>query len=276
MQRILDRFYYARKYVTAFLTFLSIRLYGSEVSFLSVLDQKLPSRCKRILLEGAEAPDVVFDLARERYKGALDRRNIVSEKLKALLTLGSLMLAAIGLLVPRGAFGASWSRIGLYVCALLLLNAIALILASQEVRTEMHVTLDETDVPKRSNELKAQVAGDYLMCAHDVDQGTDYLVEIYKAAKMSLSSGMWIAAALVSIVYTSQPKSDPVGDIVSRLRGDPALVELLRGPRGMKGESASEEEVIGRLVKDHRLKEVIMEVMTDSAVESLSATPAER
>lgn len=267
MQRILDAFNYARKYASAFLAFVSIRLYGSEVSFRNVLDQRLPSTQTEIDMGSACDADTVLDLAKERHEGALNRRLVVSEKLKTLLTLGSLMLGAIGLLVPKGTALGLWSRLGLYVCALMLLNTIVLLLASLEVRAEMNVSLTQEAIAKEGKELKKEVAGDYLRCAHDADEGSDYLVEVYKAAKLFLSSSLWLAAILLTIIYSWQPKRDSVTELVAKLRGDPELVELLRGPKGEQGEPSNEEVVIQRILRDPRLRRLIVNTASDSSTE---------
>src|SRR3954466_14597655 len=96
-QRVLDVFYYVRKSLLTVVAYVSLRLYASEVSFKSLWSGTFSfGRHTNRHLDSAQELDVLLGEAREVFKRAEARRAVVIDKCKILLTLSSILLAAIG------------------------------------------------------------------------------------------------------------------------------------------------------------------------------------
>lgn len=92
IQQLLDYFYYFRRFCASALAFLTLRIYGLEVSFKDVRDGSYTSlRYSNLHLDDAQDFESLLAMARESIAGAAKRRLTITEKCKTLLTLGSLL-----------------------------------------------------------------------------------------------------------------------------------------------------------------------------------------
>lgn len=282
-QAVLDGFFYARQYVSTFLAYLTLRVYGKEIAYSDVKAGTFASRNPPPLsLEEAKDIDTLLEMSKESLGNAEKRRGVVTDKCKTLLTLGSLLLGVVGLLLPKYlAFDFVWMR-GLSVFAVaILFNAIIILLMFFDVGHDMEVALGQSDIPLDETNLKKSLINRHLQCCAASENRTDYLVELYRAARFCFLSALTIVAGLVLMSLLMNSPADQTERIVREIRSDPALTNLLRGPKGdigqkgdrgdqgvpglkgdkgdkgERGNDASVDDIVNRLLSDVRLREAI-------------------
>jgi hypothetical protein len=294
LQKLLDWCYYARQHTVAALAFLTLRLYGKEIAYSDVKAGTFASRNPSPLsLENAKDIDVLLAMAEKSVVNAERRRAVVTDKCKTLLTLGSLLLGVVGLLLPKYlAFDSAWMR-GVSVIAIaFLFNAVVILLTFFDVGQDMEVALHQDDIPLDGNNLKKSLLNRHLRCCAASENRTDYMVELYRAARFCLLSALTIIAvvALASLVTTSP--ADQAERIVREIRSDPHLTNLLRGPqgdpgakgdrgeqgqagpkgaqgdKGERGDDAKVDDIVNRIFSDSRLQAAI-----ERAVAKQNVTP---
>lgn len=290
-QSLLDRFYYARQHCIASLAFITLRVYGKEIGYGDVKKGTLENRKWSLLsLEDAGDIDLLLDLSKDSLASADKRRTVITDKSKVLLTLGSLLFGVIGVLLPKYlAFDALWMRCLSVLAIGILFNAIVLLLMFFDVGTEMDVLLTQEDIPLDKTNLKKSLLNQNLKCVDVSENRTDYLVELFLAARFCFLSALTIVAGLVlASVATSNPKEQSK-HIIRELRNEPTLSSLLRGPKGddgakgdrgdqgiqgiqglkgERGDDSNPSDVASVLILDARFRQ-----MVDKAVEMQNRNP---
>jgi hypothetical protein len=181
--------------------------------------------------------------AKDCFKSATDRRNLVTDKCKTLLTLSSFILTISGLFLPKAfEFDPWWMRALFFVAGLFLLNAVTMLLIYFGVGAETTISLDQSEVHLEKDNLKKSLINLYLRCQVDADNRTDYLLDIYKVARFFSLLAFFIILLLLSVNYFSRSSSTDHEKVIQQLRSDPKLIELLRGPKGDKGEKGEKGE----------------------------------
>jgi hypothetical protein len=238
LQKMLDAFYYARKWVVTTAVYLSLRLYGSEVSFMSLWSRTFDSAKHADLnLDQAKDLETLVEEAKESLKRGEERRSVVMDKCKVLFTLSSLLLAAIGLLMPKAfAFNHSWMKIFFFVATLAFANVVVLLVFFFGVGNEMKVVLDQEHVHLDENNLKKSLINLYLKCGTAMENRTDFLVELYKVAQFFFLSAFTIIVLLFSVNFFTQSQDEEMKEVLKRLRGDQGFIESIRGEKGEKGD----------------------------------------
>ncbi len=288
IQGILDCCFYARQHAVTAIAFLTLRVYGKEIAYGDVKAGTFESRRPSPLsLEDAQDVESLLDMSKESLANAEKRRTVITDKCKTLLTLGSLLLGVIGLLLPKYLAFDSLLMRGLSVVAIaILFNAIVLLLMFFDVGQDMEVSLEQADIALDKTNLKKSRLNRHLKCTAASENRTDYLVELYRAARFCLLSALTIVAGLVLASVMMNSPADQTQRIVRELRSDPALINLLRGPKGDdgktgnqgnqglaglkgdrgekgdRGSNADVNDVIARLLSDARFHEAI-----DKAIE---------
>jgi hypothetical protein len=292
IQSLLDMFYYFRQHCIASLAFITLRVYGKEIGYSDVRKGTLENRKRSFLsLEDAGDIDLLLDLSKDSLASADKRRTVITDKSKVLLTLGSLLFGVIGVLLPKYlAFEALWMRCLSVLAIAILFNAIVLLLMFFDVGTEMEVSLNQEDIPLDQINLKKSLLNQNLKCVDVSENRTDYLVELFLAARFCFLSALTIVAGLVlASVATSNPKEQSK-HIIRELRNEPMLSSLLRGPKGddgakgdrgdqgiqgiqglkgERGDDSNPSDVASVLILDARFRQMI-----DKAVEMQNKNPA--
>jgi len=243
-QAVLDEFYYARQHVVTALAYLTLRVYGKEIAYSDVKAGTFASRKPSPLsLDEVKDIDTLLEMSKVNLGNAEKRRNVVTDKCKTLLTLGSLLLGVVGLLLPKYlAFDSYWMR-GLSIFAIgVLFNAIVILLMFFDVGQDMEVSLDQDDIPLDESNLKKSLLNRHLRCTAASENRTDYLVELYRAARFCFLSALTIIAGLVLSSLLMNSPADQTERIVREIRADPALTNLLRGPKGDEGQKGDRGE----------------------------------
>ncbi|MCI0541277.1 MAG: collagen-like protein [Verrucomicrobiales bacterium] len=237
MQRFLDGFHDFRKALVAWLTYCSIRFFGTEITFEEVEAGSLKNRQHANLnLDGASDVDSLLDAAKECHKAAMDRRQVVTDKCKTLLTLSAFILTITGLFVPRASeFETWWLRIPFFLAGLLLLNSVVLLLVYFGVGKEKEASVDQADASLDKENLRKAMINQYLDCEVAYDNRTDYLIEIFKAARFFSVSAFTLIVVLFLVSYLTHTSTTDASKIIRQLRSDPQLIDLLRGTKGEQG-----------------------------------------
>jgi hypothetical protein len=194
-------------------------------------------------LDNAKDLDSLLATAKDGLKAATERRNVVTDKCKTLLTLSSFILAISGLFVPKAFEFEGWFSRGLFFLAgLLLLNSIVMLLVYFSVGTDMVVKLDESFIGLEGNDLRKALINTYTRCEADSDNRTNYLVNVYETARFFALSAFTIMLLLVAANYLNHSSSGDAEKVIQHLRSDTKMIDLLRGPKGEKGDRGERGE----------------------------------
>jgi Collagen triple helix repeat (20 copies) len=239
VQGMLDSFYYFRKFILDCIAYASIRVFGIEDCTFADVKRSRYDRPKHqdLHLENAKDLDALLAAAKDCFKAATDRRTLVTDKCKTLLTLSSFILAVSGLFLPKSSeIDPWWMRASFFAAGLFLLNSVALLLIYFGVGTDTTVCLNQTDVELDKDNVKKSLINLYLNCQIDADNRTNYLVDVYKVARFFSLFAFSIILVLLSVNYFHRSSSTDPEKIIQQLRSDPKLIDLLRGPKGDVGE----------------------------------------
>ncbi len=226
----LDAFYWCRKGIAWLLAYCSLRAYGLEVSARNVWHGTYSNR-QHVDLDLGQAgdPSGLLAMAKEGLKNAQDRRTVVTDKCKTLLTVSSLLLALIGLFLPKSfAFDAMWMQVVFFGAVMALLNTVTLLLVFFDVGKETEISLDQAYVEMSSDDVKKNLINLYLRCQTDTENRTDYLVDLFKAARFFFLSAFTIVVLLFSVNFFSESPNDETERIIQ----ERCLYSLSRGDRG--------------------------------------------
>jgi Collagen triple helix repeat (20 copies) len=225
-------------------TFVMIRiLSNAEVAFRNVTDGTYLYEHRNLRLEAPGDTDALLAAVKESLKSAVERRNIVTDKCKTLLGLGSTLLAIIGL-VPKFIEIVSVEMQIFYVSAIfLLLATVIILLAYFSVKADMTLTISQPEVGLSPLDFRKSQINDYRLCLAAHDARTDYLVGIYQTARSTALLALFAAALLFAdnCIQASKPATD-AETVIKKLRGDPDLIKLLQGPQGMQGPQGNKGE----------------------------------
>jgi len=287
----LDAFYWIRTAFVWLIAYVSLRFYGVEVHAKDVWDGTYRGRthANRELGKSTDL-SAVLSAAKDCHKTAQERRSTITDKCKTLLTVSSLLLGLTGLLLPKPfIFDATWTRVVFFVAVAGLLNTVTLLLLFFDVGTETEISLDQQDVDLGADDLKKNLINLYLNCQNEIENRTDYLVDLYRAARFFFLLSLTLVVFLFTASFFTHAPGDEVRATIERLRGEPRLIELLRGPkgeegvRGSKGEqgeqgirgqqgdrgddaTVNEDELLNRLLADPRMLKLIDDSVQKRAV----------
>jgi hypothetical protein len=187
-------------------------------------------------LDHAADLDGMVTSAKDLFKNSIDRRAIVSDKCKTLLTLSSTLFAVIALVLPKVMELDWWMKLLFSVPVLLLLLTVVLLMVFFNVRADTVMTLDQADVNLDTDNRKKAQINFLLRCTTDHDFRNDYLIDLYKAARATTLLALVAVAVLYLVNTFFSTRTSTADDVIKKLRADPKLVDYLRGPKGEKGE----------------------------------------
>ena len=222
MQSTLDKFALIRHTIMSYITYFSLLFYGFPISLKDVFAE---TYCGRVHsernLDQAHDLDTLLSLARECLKNEHDRRALVTDKCKTLLTLSSLLLGLVGILLPRRlSFSAAWMSFLLFLAILALLNAVVLLLVFFGIRSETIMSLNQEDVGLDGIDLKKSLINSYLLCEVSAKNRTDYLMDVYRSARLFFLVAFSLIVILFSMNFLSSSRNDPAENVISGLSGD--------------------------------------------------------
>lgn len=241
LQSALDKWYLLRHTIISILTYLTMRLYGLEVTFQHVTRGAYAvANHSPLSLDSAGDLDALLAHAQGLVASAEQRRAFVADKCKTLLTLGSLLLGAMGIILPKYLAFESWWLKGPAILALLaLFDGLVLLLVFFDVRSDAALSLTQNDVSLDAVNLKKSLINETVECASNIDMRTNYLVDVFRSARFCILAVLVIVGALVVWTVAANAEVDAARQVVREIRSDAELVELLRGPKGDRGETGS-------------------------------------
>ena len=186
MQYILDMFFYFRSWLINYIIFFSIRLYALEYTFDEVKKRSKNCNFDRLRLDYANDIDGLLSLAKDCLKDAIDRRAHVNDKTKTLIALNSALLAILTIFFPKIAeLNLWWIKISLILGIICLINAIIMTWMHFDVQESMYISLDQNDVGLNKDDLKKSLINAYCQCCEQLNNKTDFLVDLYKTSRFS-------------------------------------------------------------------------------------------
>ena len=235
-QKGLDGFHGFRKKLVATITWLSFRLYATEVTWDEVFDEQLKDaqEYKNLALSTEENLDVLLEEARNGLKAAEARRSGITDKFKTLLTLSSVFLAIAGLL--KSTSNSIWVSIPFVLSGLAFLNVIMLMVVFFGVRSIMAIHIDQKEAALPRNDLKKQLINSHFQCQTELDNRTDYLVEVYKVARFYFLLAFTVLVLTVGVSSLLTPRDAQAKAVAKELRGDNTFLQSVRGDKGERGE----------------------------------------
>jgi hypothetical protein len=188
------------------------------------------------ILDHAADLDGLVTSSKDLLKNSIDRRAIVSDKCKTLLTLSSTLFAVIALVLPKVMELDWWMKLLFSGPVLLLLLTVVLLMVFFNVRADTVMTLDQADVNLDTDNRKKAQINFLLRCATDHDFRNDYLIDLYKAARATTLLALVAVAVLYLVNTFFSTSTSTADDVIKKLRADSKLVDYLRGPKGEQGE----------------------------------------
>jgi len=210
------------------LLWIVLRVFRIECSLEQVRRRKYEQQGTPYGTDELIPSNALLDAASGELNHAENRRKAIDEKARMLLTM-------VGILVPLTVVSAAallWPVLIIVPLACFLISALVLIgyLAVGQVMTPR---LNPEELLYDERRLQRQLIIDRIQSAHDTERGTDFLVDIYRAALRALCAGLVALAVIAAVAY--RPASDYSSEVVRRLRSDPELLRVLRGPQGFRG-----------------------------------------
>lgn len=242
IRRILDFCHYAREWIVQRLVHMCMLLYGTELSYTHVCNGAYDSTVHVDRnLDEAKDVDTLLSVAKGCWANAVERRKGVTDKCKTLLTISALLLGLCGFLLPEAfVLEALWMRVLFYCAGLMLLVTVVLLVEYFGVRAEMSIAFDQDEVSLQSKDLKKNLVNLYLRCQVDADNTTNFLVDVYKTARFFFLTAVSVIAILFTFSYFTKSATSVAEEVVRELRRDPALINLLQGPKGDKGDPGAQ------------------------------------
>lgn len=220
------------------LVWLSLRIAFSPCLLSEIQDGRrfYPEFWKPLRLEEAKDLSLLLSTAKEAMDTAADRRKSSSDKAKTLLTVATILTALTGLLmrqvIDRRAGPVEAVLFALVVFCVF--NAILLLMVFFGTGRETTLAVLQDDIELDSDNLKKALINNYRQCQADWDARTDFLVDVYRAARAYCLFGLFflMLGSATAAVLTSESTAP---EVVRILRSDPQLIDLLRGPPGRPG-----------------------------------------
>ncbi len=178
IQGALDGFYWLRHHSIAVLAFGVLRIYAVEVTYKQVQEGTYQNRIYSALrLEEVKDIDTLLSISEENLKRSSERRSSVADKCKTLLTLGSLLLALVGLLLPKYlAFESILMRLAAVFAIVCLFVEVILLLKFFDVGKETELVISQDEIALDEVNLKKSLLNCNLQVEISRDNRTDYLV----------------------------------------------------------------------------------------------------
>jgi hypothetical protein len=247
LQQILDGFFWMRKYLVTAITYLSLRLFGSEITWSQLLNGNFDSK-KHTDLNLDQAGDLSLILveAKTCLKSSEARLLAITDKCKNLLALSSLLFTLVTVLLTKSPADSIWIRVLFLISALAFFDAVILLMVFFDVGVGMSIDITQCEISLPSDDFKKCLINLCFKCRTDLDNRTDYLVEIYKVARFFFLSAFTVLVLLFSINLFLFNSKDSAKAIALELRGDTNYLQSVRGEKGnpgIKGDPGSKGEL---------------------------------
>lgn len=95
------------------------------------------------------------------------------------------------------------------------------------------LSIDANFLKLSAEKEKAELVNSLLAASANNDRRTDFLVDVYKAAR--ILCGLTCLSGLIMVTLAVRDRIVEDNRLIMKLRSDPALIELLRGTKGERG-----------------------------------------
>ena len=252
-QKGLDSFFRLRERLIRIIAYVSIRAYGSEVTWQQICEEKLSSnKYQYCNLDKIGDLNLILAEAKEMLKTSEDRREAVMDKCKTLLTVSSLLLALFGVLLPKSlAFDQYWLKFLFFSSMLLFFNTIVLLVEFVAVRPLMSISINQKEIDLSSENLKKNLINSNFLSIDDMDNRTDYLVEIYKAARFFFMSAFTVSVILFCANFFLQSPNSEAKAVVREIQTNTNFINYVHGAKVNRGDKGDNNLVPVNSVTKH-------------------------
>lgn len=193
---------------------------------------------KNLVINMETVSDDVISLAEDLYKESRDRYSAVASKVGTLLTVTGIGASAtLTSLSIMGIPSTTEFYISYFIVAGVFICTGWFWFRFLGVGRVSMPNIDQTFLDLVGPPQKAAYLRDLLVAAELNGFRNDFIVDVYKAARRISAAAFFCALVLISIaVFDRIHREDR---FVMKLRSDPKLVELLRGPKGERGPPGS-------------------------------------
>jgi hypothetical protein len=285
MQKIINGFFHARAFCMNSIVFILVRFFGPEMSFEAVKNVRyFGKKYENINLDEADI-ETLLPIAKDCLAAAEDRRNSIIDKSKSLLTLSTLLLTAAGILVSRFlTFDRPWIQVIFLLAAILLVGCIILLLAFMAVGGESVISIEKGHAKLSAVDLKKSLFNDIMHCETEFGLRTDYMVDVYKAARFYYLSSFFLVVVLFVMTFFSRKPDDEntkllrsIKESVIAIQGRPGRdgadgkngqpgTPGVPGLQGLKGESGTpavldNDKIMREIFADPRMGQLLEEFL---------------
>ncbi len=175
--------------------------------------------------------DDVLEVARgyseDKVKRMEERRTRVDDKLERLLILNGIATTVLS--------GLTMSATVLYMIPILLLvSSTVLVAFGLSVHRFQEVYLTRDEASKSEAEIKRALLKASLVSTKANSLTVDFMVDCFRAALRLLVAAILVTLLVLGAARLLSQQSDP-NELVTRLRANPDLIRVLRGPEGQPG-----------------------------------------
>jgi hypothetical protein len=239
---------------------VSIHLYGIEdCTFDEVRDRTYKKRAHKDLdLKDAKDLLGLVAAAKECYKAAQERRAVITDKCKTLQTFNAFLLALVGLFLTKAFdFDSCCMRVVFSVAVALVAATVVLLLLYFAVGAEAAMDMEQEMVTMGDDDSKKSSINSYRFCTVTTDNKTDFLADLYRVASSLFLVALTLIVALFLLSYLFGTGVGHPDKTIDQLRNSSKVVDMLRGPKGDKGDPASVDKTIEQLLSDPRLMSLL-------------------
>lgn len=226
---VLDPFYHARTWVVNGVVWSAIRLTAYEVPYANVEKKTKPDnrRHEDHNLDDAKDLEGLSKHAEAQVKEATARRALVTDKCKTLFTFNTALLALIAVFQGKIVDLTSWEVALFYAAVVAFVVALLVLWTYFDVGGEVVIGMDQSLVGLEKADVQKALINSNLHCATQMDNRTDYLVDLYQTSRFYLMVGFVMLFVVFSHGYFARAEND-TDKVINKLREDPKFKGMVR------------------------------------------------
>ena len=161
-------------------------------------------------------------------KEATARRALVTDKCKTLFTFNTALLALIAVFQGKTADLSSREIALFYTAVVAFVVALLVLWTYFDVSGEAVISMDQRLVALDKNEVQKDFINSSVHCATQMDNRTDYLVDLYKTCRFYLMAGFVMLFVVFSHSYVGRAIGTDTEKVINKLRDDPKFQDAVR------------------------------------------------
>jgi hypothetical protein len=236
LQKLLDWFHWSRKYLVTAIAYFSLRLFATEVNWSDVWNgvYNTSKHANRDLDRTGDLSLILIE-AKNSLKESENRLTAITDKCKNLLALSSILLTLVTILLTKSLSDSIWIRMLFLGSALAFFDAVILLVVFFDVGRGMSIDIGQGEINLPSDDFKKCIINLCFKCQIDLNNRTNYLVDVYKAARFFFLSALTGLVLLFSLnLFLVTPK-DSAKAVAYELWSNTNFVQSVRGAKGDTG-----------------------------------------